>query len=152
MPFSIVAVEELPWPHNPYKCGLFHEFSREKPMVARRGDATVQAAFARFVGRLSPEDLRRCPYHQADWSRAAELAVQLLERGVMVTSLWGVEDALPHETEAMHTMVRGFFGYDAVRWDPSSPTLTNGQHRVCALKALRAERCVVAIPCPEGAT
>jgi hypothetical protein len=77
---TVVEVEALPWPWNPFRCAFFREFEAavaQLPEEVQDEDGERGRVFADLVTRLGEERRHRCPYHRADWRLAAELAVSL---------------------------------------------------------------------------
>ena len=139
----MVPVELLPWPHNPFKCGLRGQLLQMYPDFEQLEDAERQHAFQQFISTRDAADFVACSYHDGEQPRAAAVAAQLLNDGVDCESRWDVADALPNERPEFITMVCDFFSHAAIRWDGQSSQLSNGQHRVCALKVAMVPTCVI---------
>jgi hypothetical protein len=140
--FEAIPVAELPPPHNPASCchyERFLEILKNTPDVKGALERELEAG-KRFLCSLTVEDVRRCPYHEADWRAVAEESVCVLEEcgeeADVNSLLERAEKArLPEvEKEWLCSLFEdpifiGGGGY------------TNGQHRGCALRfsgALRA--------------
>jgi hypothetical protein len=140
---TVVPTALLPWPHNPARC-LYHERFEQLARCYPPARWTSGAAGAHFYLTLTDEDFGLCPYHAPDWCRVAAASVELLE-------------ALPPEAEhdeaiaatsgrfkeTLEAEALGSLFTDPIRWSPESTTITNGQHRTCALKASGAPLCVI---------
>jgi hypothetical protein len=140
--FAIVAVKELPWPWNPFRC-LFHPGFEAQLAGAGADIGGRSQAFGAYVQRLSKDCLGACPYHATDWRLAAAVAVELLELSLAddrdelarrVRALGG-RDA---EIDATTSLFR-----DPIAWRPGADSVRNGQHRTCALKTCGVRSCIV---------
>jgi hypothetical protein len=108
---------------------------------SREGDVSAGAHF--FLG-LSAERLAACRYHQHDWKAIAAASVELFKR------LGPQADNDDVQREAARLLPEGsdrdeltFLFFDPIIWSQGAPSITNGQHRTCALKAADAPKCVV---------
>ena len=139
----VVPVALLPWPHNPSRCpyhARFEQISRSYPPACW----TTGAAGAHFFLTLTDEDFSTCLYHMPDWRRVAEVSVEVFEalpleaeRDEAIAAMSGrFTEKL--EAEALNSLFT-----DPIAWSPESSTITNGQHRTCALKASGAPLCVI---------
>jgi hypothetical protein len=140
---TVVPVALLPWPHNPADCphhARFEQISQFYPPACW----TTGAAGAHFFLTLTDQDFRACSYHEPDWCRVAEVSIEVFEalpleaeRDEALAALSGrFKEKL--EAEALNSLFT-----DPIIWSPASDTVTNGQHRTCALKASGAPLCVV---------
>lgn len=140
---EVVAVADLPWAHLPSKCANFPEYEAIRALYddSREGEVPAGAHF--FLG-LHSERLAACHYHQHDWHAIAMAAVEVF------TQLGPQADGDAIQREAARLLPEGsdrdeltFLFFDPIIWSPESPSVTNGQHRTCALKAAGAPECVV---------
>lgn len=129
-----VPVSRLPWPHRLSKC---HHFRRLEAIEKTYPEDWYagQVAHAELFARLTPEDFAACPYHQGDWTAIAEAATELAaaelddddERQRMANAMEHLEE---RDREWARALVQ-----DPICWDDNHDSLTNGQHRTCALRA-----------------
>jgi hypothetical protein len=140
---TVVPVAALPWPHNPARCPhhpRFEQISRCYP--SRCWDSGAPGAH--FFLTLTDGDFSSCEYHEADWYRVAQASVQILEALPSEAELDDVLDAISEhfsselELKALHSLFS-----DPIIWIGEASSITNGQHRACALKASGAPMCVV---------
>ncbi len=140
---EVVAVADLPWAHLPSKCANYSSFEAIRALYdeSRGGEAP---AGAHFFLSLDSDRLGACDYHRHDWRAISEAAVELFTRA-------GPEaDRDDIRREASHLMSKDsdrdeliFLFFDPIIWSPEAPSVTNGQHRTCALKAANAPECPV---------
>jgi hypothetical protein len=140
---EVVAVADLPWAHLPSKCANFSNFEAIRPLYdeGRDGEAPTGAHF--FLA-LDQDQLDACPCHRHDWKAIAAAAVQLFAR---------VDPEADHDEirlEASRLLPEGpgrdelaFLFFDPIIWSPEAASVTNGQHRTCALKAADAPECPI---------
>jgi len=140
---EVVAVADLPWAHLPSKCANFSDFEAIRGLYANGREGEVPAG-AHFFLALDSERLAACPYHQHDWRAIAAASVELLTR------LDPQADRDDVQREASRLLPEGpdrdeliFLFFDPIIWSPEAPSVTNGQHRTCALKAANAPECAV---------
>jgi hypothetical protein len=140
---TVVPVTLLPWPHNPSRCphhARFEQIAQLYPPACW----TTGAAGAHFFLTLTDRHFRACSYHEPDWREVARVSVEVLEalpleaeRDEAITATSGrFKETL--EAEALNSLFT-----DPIVWSPASGTVTNGQHRTCALKASGAPLCVI---------
>jgi hypothetical protein len=136
-----VPVTALPFPHGAFRCPHHQRFLG---LARLYDDLDRTVAGAHWYLTLTSDDFAQCPFHQCDWRKVADISVAILESltptathdDLMVAC---AAQALPkQEVEGLLSLFT--FPID---WTPDSPTVTNGQHRLCALRAAGAERCVV---------
>lgn len=142
---AVVAVADLRWAHNPSSCRWHERFE------AVRGSYPRTASYPAAVGAhwylaLSHEDLDNCRYHRADWRRVADVSVAVLES---LETGATVDDAL----DAVH----GILGesaetpwctslfVDPITFERVADSVSDGQHRSCALRVSGADLCVADI-------
>jgi hypothetical protein len=139
--FRAVPVAALPFPHGPFRCPHDERF-KEISRLYDKSNSTVVGAH--WYLTLTDGDFAGCPFHDCDWHRVAEASVRVLEglapdatRDDLVAAC--TAERLPkRELEGLLSL----FSHP-IDWTPGSPTLTNGQHRSCALRAAGAEMCAV---------
>ncbi|MFK0258443.1 hypothetical protein [Streptomyces sp. NPDC090445] len=129
-----VPVSQLPWPHRLPRCP---HFPRVEAIEKTYPDDWYagQLAHAELFARLTPEDFAACPYHQGNWAAIAEAATELAaaeladgaERG---RKAYAMEQLDERDREWARALVQ-----DPICWDENHDSLTNGQHRTCALRA-----------------
>jgi hypothetical protein len=140
---GVVAVADLPWAHNPARCANRERFTDISRLYDDRDPRLPSAAGAHFFLTLGPEQFDDCRYHRFDWAAIAEASIALLDQLPEGADHDDVI-ALAQETELADDDRRELvwlFG-DPIIWTPGAPSVTNGQHRTCALKAAGAARCV----------
>ena len=140
---EVVAVADLPWAHLPSKCANFSDFEEIRTLYDDGREGEVPAG-AHFFLALDSERFAACPYHRYDWRAIAAASVELLTR------LGPQADHEDIHREASRLLPEGpdrdeltFLFFDPIIWSPEAPSVTNGQHRTCALKAADAPECVV---------
>jgi hypothetical protein len=133
--FRVARVSNLPYAHNPSRCTQASHFEEAKwDGVAGR----------RFFESLTDEQFRACYYHQlADWKLVAWTSVQLYRtcRNKLKSEL----DAALSQTQLSQADQRelAFLFHDPIVWGGAAPSVTNGQHRICAIRAAGAGLCVI---------
>lgn len=65
----IIAVADLPWPHNPSRCPLAARFNQLEELYPS-GPHPDPAVGAHWFLTLSESDFSSCPYHEGNWARA----------------------------------------------------------------------------------
>jgi hypothetical protein len=140
---QVVAVADLPWAHLPSKCANFPDFEAIRALYDETRDGAVPAG-AHFFLSLDSERSAACRYHQHDWKAIAAASVEMLAQ---------LDQESDHDDiwrEASHLLPEGpdrqelaFLFSDPIIWSPGAESVTNGQHRTCALKAADAPECVV---------
>jgi hypothetical protein len=147
---GIVAVGELPWAHKLSKCAHAERFEVFEGIYEDEADE-ANAAGAHFFLSLDQRQLEGCIYHHHDWKAIAAASVELLE-GLEPTSSYeelvaASDDLLPPGSD--RDELRYLFS-DPIHWDPGATSLTNGQHRTCALKAAGAPYCAISTGAGAG--
>jgi hypothetical protein len=140
---AVIAVSDLPWAHNPFRCRWKDRFETVRelyPPDAREH----QVVGAHWFSTLGAEDLAACSYHDADWRRVADTSVEVL-RGlapdaVLDDAIAAVDKRLGDSAEAK--WCRSLF-LDPIICHPGRG-VTDGQHRSCGLRASGPPLCVVA--------
>jgi hypothetical protein len=123
---AIVSVAVLPFAHAPFRCEA--PFSGDDP---RRTDGIIG-------------DTRLCSYHQPNWRRIADASVAARKQ----TGPWPTSDALLSALsfDGLSTSDREWLYWliaDPIVWRPGADRVTNGQHRICALRAADVPRVIV---------
>jgi hypothetical protein len=140
---AVIAVADLPWAHNPSYCHWKSRFADLEGLYPPSRDDRP-ALGAHWFLTLTDTDLAACSYHQADWKRVAAVAVEVFESLSQDATIEDVPEAVADllggspEAEWCTSLFT-----DPIVWDPGNPSITNGQHRTCALKASNAPYCVV---------
>jgi hypothetical protein len=140
---AVIAVADLPWAHHPFRCHWKERFEnlREHYPPEAREDLVVGA---HWFSTLEDEDFAVCRYHDADWRKVAGTSVEILRRlapdATLDDAIAAVGRRLGDSAEA--SWCRSLF-LDPVICHPGR-SLTDGQHRSCALRASGAPLCVVA--------
>jgi hypothetical protein len=132
--FRVVRVSSLPYAHNPSRCTHAALFT----------DARQEGSGRRFFDGLSEEQLAACRYHQlADWFLVARTSVHFFReyRERLQSDLH--EAVLKAQlSSADLEQLYGLF-VDPIVWGGKSDSVTNGQHRICAIRASGARLCVI---------
>ncbi|WP_328843019.1 hypothetical protein [Streptomyces sp. NBC_00258] len=134
-----VPTAELPWPHGLFKC----EYAERGKRIARTypgGHREDQTAHAELFANLTEKEFAACPYHQGDWRAIAEAALAFAEvdedeEPERASELHAMEHLSPRDREWAQAMVG-----DHIWWDEGDTSLTNGQHRLCAMRAAGVTR------------
>jgi hypothetical protein len=103
----------------------------------------VQAAHAAaFLSESGRRAMASCKYHKPDWVRLVRIQREVLDQG-------DGNDVGP-ETHPEYSQLsrKGQQGLlalvaDPIHWSDNDKSLTNGQHRLCALRAAGIEACPV---------
>ena len=137
----VVPVTALPFAHGPFKCQHEARFTE----LGRGYDGTDRTVVgAHWYLTLTTEDCAQCPFHAGDWHAVAEASVEVLESLAPASTYDDLAAACAgqalqqQEAAWLHSLFS-----DPIDWTPGSSTLTNGQHRSCALRTAGAERCVI---------
>lgn len=144
--FEALPVDQLPPPHNPSRCRHIDRFrqiadEQNTPEGRRWLEHDLEVGRA-FLTTLTPDDLRHCPFHDADWRAIADASVRIIET-------LGRCDTDEYAAAASDTPLRR----NDREWlvslfsDPifiGGGTYTNGQHRGCALRFSGAKRAAIA--------
>jgi len=134
-----VATSELPWPHDMFRCphrARGHALAATYPApTSDDGPDPVQVAHAELFTRLRPDDFAACPYHQGDWPAiitavTAIAAAEERDEDNLDTRPRILDQLNPHDRHWASQLLA-----DHLWWDQGDTHLTNGQHRLCALRA-----------------
>jgi hypothetical protein len=137
----IVPVAALPFPHHPFRCPHRQRFL---DLAKLYDDHEWVVAGAHWYLTLMSDDLAQCEFHRCDWRRVADASVAILESLSPTATRGDLMDACSAQ-RLQSPELEGLLSIftEPIDWTPGSPTVTNGQHRLCALSAAGAERCVV---------
>jgi hypothetical protein len=104
-------------------------------------DATerVRGVRERFTAADVSECQRLCVYHQVDWPAVARLASDLVQAHGVTLTAEAVDAAAETLDPSDRRWLSSLFDWP-IKWHPTSPTLTDGQHRACGLVLGGAER------------
>jgi hypothetical protein len=137
------AVADLPWPHNPSRCTWTERFEQLEACYPPSGHPDP-AVGAHWFLTLTDGDFAGFPYHRADWHRIAQVSVDvfrsLADDGTLENVLAAVEDEFGDSVESR--WCSSLF-LDPIVCRPRGRSVTDGQHRACALRAGGAPLCVV---------
>ncbi|MBB5891868.1 hypothetical protein ACFFS4_44405 [Kutzneria kofuensis] len=133
-----VPLSALPWPHGQSNCRMGRIADTYKAVVADEQTAHA-AAFLSAEGR---ETMSSCSYHQPDWPRLVRILTEILDTA-------NGQDPQPQrhpdyvllsaeDKQWLQTLL-----IDPIEWDDRDQMLTNGQHRLCALRAAEVQHCPV---------
>jgi hypothetical protein len=141
-----VPLAAIPWPHNPFRCA---HFGRARAIMATYPDTThaCQAATAELFEELTPADFAACLYHRPDWPTIVQVALELVADGIAdgtesaqlgprITS----DERLPPDDR---TWLWSLLSMEPIEWDDGDLAITNGQHRLCAMRAAGVLACSI---------
>ncbi len=135
--FKAVPVAAFPFAHEPSSCthhGRFCELARACPSAP---DGVVGA---RWYLTLTDGDFAACGFHNADWQLIATASIAVLRaagpRPTYDDLLAACDQQQLPEVEQLWLF--SLFA-EPIDWIPSDVDVTNGQHRLCALRAAGAE-------------
>ncbi|WP_233435906.1 hypothetical protein [Streptomyces anulatus] len=131
-----VAASQLPWPHGLFKCPYGE---RAKALAATYPKGHSKTAHAELFARLGDQDFAACPYHQADNWEAITAAVFAFARAEPDSDEQDRLYRATHLSERDRAWFRSLIGGGHIWWDTGQQNLTNGQHRLCALRAASIE-------------
>ncbi|MDH6522072.1 hypothetical protein [Streptomyces sp. SAI-090] len=128
-----VPAAALPWPHGLFKC----KYAERGKHIARTypgGRRADQTAHAELFAELGDEEFAACPYHQGDWPAIAEAVLAFAEvdedeEPERASELYAMEHLSPRDRQWARRMLS-----DHIWWEEGAASLTNGQHRVCAMR------------------
>jgi hypothetical protein len=136
-----LPVVALPFAHGPFRCPHNQRFL---DLARMYDDLERTVVGAHWYLTLTPEDFAQCPFHQCDWRKVADTSVAIIDslapgatRDDLIAAC-SEQDLQGQELEGLLSLFT--FPID---WTPGTPSVTNGQHRLCALRAAGAEECVV---------
>ncbi|MER5549728.1 hypothetical protein ABT072_46900 [Streptomyces sp. NPDC002589] len=131
-----VAASQLPWPHGLFKCPYGE---RAKTLAATYPKGHNKTAHAELFTQLGDQDFASCPYHQADDWRAIAEAVLAFSRADPDSEEQDRLYEAAHLSDRDRAWFRSLIGGGHIWWDTGQQNLTNGQHRLCALRAAGVE-------------
>jgi hypothetical protein len=139
----VVAVADLPWAHNPSRCAHVDRFEAIAALYPDEG-WTPPAVGAHWFVRLTDEDFTVCEYHDVDWVAVAAASVEIFEDlDDEATHDDIIEQIAVHLGETPEAEWCLTLFSEPIVCRPGASSVTNGQHRTCALKAAGAPFCVV---------
>lgn len=139
---QVIAVADLPWPHMPSECVRADRFEAIRQLYDPGFDGHIPAG-AHFFLSLSEDDFATCRYHQHDWRVIADASVELLESLGPASDFREVAERAGKLVGVEADCAELIFLFsDPIKWTPGATSITNGQHRTCALKAAGADHCV----------
>lgn len=145
MKFRLLDTSALPGPHDLFKCTFRNRYDA---LVGERQRETRAVTLARHEAvriwtQQGLEPLAACPYHDVDWRLAAEIAcATLAEATDNHQDLADVVIARNDLPPAVRCAAASFF-YDPIVLNSRGDEIVNGQHRICAVLAAGAARCVI---------
>lgn len=136
--FRSMPLSALPWPHGQFDCPLGDLAEQHRDRVP-----DVHGAHAAAALSAPGQDIRAaCEYHQADWPRLVRMLEETLadaEDDLLLVETHPEFDQLsPEDQEWVKALV-----VDPIKYDDGSDMLTNGQHRLCAMRFAGVVRCPV---------
>ena len=141
--FEAIPVGELPPPHGPYQC---QHIDRFKKMLGR-SESFVRSLVAgrAFIDSLTPDDLRTCRYHRANWARIADASAQIVDQhpGAEGDHYNAAAEAWRMPAKDRRWLVSLFA--DPIVLSGKRDHYVNGQHRGCGLRFSGAERAAVVV-------
>jgi hypothetical protein len=145
--FEVVRVDALPYAHQPYQCrhaGRFDAAAGGPEHLHWTEHAVAQGRL--FYESLTPADFKSCHYHRADWHKIALASIHVLAIGPDGAGdfLAACRAVIKHRR--LRRRDQGWLislFTEPIDWHPGLVTVTNGQHRICALRAAGAAECVV---------
>lgn len=132
----MVPLPELPWPHDLFKCP-HRERAKELARTYNDGERGTQVAHAELFTELTEPDFSACAYHQADWpaivavaQHHAELEAESPQDDAALAKVYAAEHLSVDDRQWAQDLI-----HDHLWWDQGAKSLTNGQHRLCAMRA-----------------
>lgn len=135
--FRVVRVSSLPYFHGPFKCA-------HRALFETRDSDERDEAGRRFHARLTDEHFAKCEYHQrADWRTVARTSVRLF-RAFKDKPRSEFDDAVLNIALPKRDRWELYFLiHDPIVWGGRSHRVTNGQHRICAIRTSGAGLCLI---------
>ncbi len=141
--FEAIPVASLPPPHGPYQC---QHIDRFKKLLGRSESHAKSLAAGRiFMDSLTPDDLRTCRYHRANWARIADASAQIVDQ---LPGAEGDDYAAAAQAWRLPAKDRKWLYSlfdDPIVLSDNRNSYVNGQHRGCALRFSRAQRAAVVV-------
>ncbi len=136
--FIVVEPRDLPLPHNPVNCRFYDPalWNSTLPLSVVRARWS-QAAKSRWD---------ECSYHSSDWKTVADAACWVLrtqlqrDPGAWDATASTLAEHYPGRTLVADELdaVGNLLSWDPISWTPGADSVTDGQHRACALRAAGA--------------
>ncbi len=99
----------------------------------------MSTSTAEAFGELTTADFAACHYHWADWANIGAIALEVAESDSEALEQIEGDERLDDEDRGwLASLFR-----DPICWDDGDGSLTNGQHRLCALRAAGVPACPV---------
>ena len=137
--WRVVAVEDLPYPHDLFKCA-WRDIHRAAIAAHEAGPDGRQRAFDAFLSEIGDEGVARCPYHEIDWALAADFVCNQFSGGVYDSERIDKAAQAAGLDDKQREGIWEFFKEPV--WI-SGRQLGNGQHRSCAMRASGGARCPI---------
>lgn len=137
-----VPLAALPWPHRQFTCEhreRIRAIAKTYPDDDPAGGHTGQTATAEAFDELTAADFAACHYHRAGWANIGAIALEVVESGSEALEKIEGDERLGDEDRVW---LASLFT-DPICWDDGGGSLTNGQHRLCALRAAGVPACPV---------
>lgn len=136
--FRSVPLAALPWPHHQADCPLGELAECYRDRVPDVHGAHAAASLSRAGQHIRAV----CEYHQADWPRLVRMLEETLAATTherpQVESHPEFDQLSPTDQKWLAALV-----YDPIKYDDGDDSLTNGQHRLCAMRFAGVTRCPV---------
>jgi len=145
--FQPVEVRRLPLFHAPFKCAhavRFERFLRGAQQLSMTSDEAELVAGAQFYTSLSSGDFEVCDFHDGNWSQIAEASIELLANlSTFDPDAIGTRADAAFPGKGTDAAWLASLFWDPIVWRDGQSTVTNGQHRLCAIRASGAQRVIV---------
>ena len=137
--FKVIPVDALPLPRDLFRCQFADRF---KALLGAHGDDS-QAAATEFFSVLSKDEMAACRYHDANWQRACDRAVEIIDLLGPTPSDDDLEAVLQRSdlAEPEACALYSLLGVDGL--SVNAHGYGNGQHRGCAVRFSGATHVVV---------
>lgn len=134
--FAAVPVSAFPFPHDPFRCPHHHRFCQ----FAEHSNEPEPVLGARWHLSLTSADLAACEFHAGDWHAVGAASIAVLDAAGPRATLDDLLSACEHQQLGDIERLWLFLLFeDPIAWIPSETEVTNGQHRLCALRAAGAK-------------
>ena len=135
--FAAVPITAFPFAHGPFRCPHYERFCE----LARACDGASDSVIgARWHLTLTANDIAACEFHDADWRSIAAASVAVLKAAGPRATFDDLIAACEQQGLPKAELLWLYWLFaDPIHWRPGSPCVTNGQHRLCALRAAGAE-------------
>lgn len=136
--FRPVPLSALPWPHWQDDCPLWDVIKPEIPAHPTHAAAHA-AAYLRVYGKQGRDPASvSCPYHQAPWPKLVNMLLSTIGEGTDDRPEFTNHPDYAALTEAEKAWLVSLVT-DPIYCDDYQEQLSNGQHRLCALRAAGLE-------------